>query len=839
MVKRHRFISRLFFLCVGILFLGSCESYYFQTRKIEDFNSHWEFALTPDEASYEGIWRTLSLPHDWSIEGPFSKDNAATPGGGALPGGIGCYRKMFALSDLKEGQRVFVEFDGIYRNSSIYLNDKQICERPYGYSSFCCEITPYLNPPGEENKMVVIVDNSQQPNSRWYSGSGIYRNVRLVTTKTPVAFVYNSLLITTTAVSTTSATVRTTVAISNHADEAADYYVLLQIRDSTGKRVAEDYRRVKIPTQDERTFSSEIELPKPLLWDVEHPQLYTMECALLKGTTIIDNLIETFGVRSVRMTPDEGFMLNEVPVKLKGVCMHHDLGALGAAVNTRAMERQLELLKEMGCNAIRTSHNPPAPEWLDLCDRMGFLVMDETFDVWRKSKSKFDYASDFDQWHERDIQDHIRRDMNHPSVVMWSIGNEVMEQWENQSDREDLDLQQANLLINFKKYEKGNLSDTMSVASYLTRKLVALVREIDISRPITAGCNDPSPTNNLFKAGALDVIGLNYNDSHYKALHERYPNKPLIATETVSALQTRGFYQMPSDSIRIEPKQWWLSYDTPHMSCSAYDNMHVPWGNTHEQSWLLVKNNPYVAGTFVWTGFDYLGEPTPYWWPARSSYFGIIDLAGFPKDVYYMYQSEWTQKPVLHIFPHWNWKSGQDIDVWAYYSQADSVCLFLNEKPLGARTKTDNCLHAWWRVPFEPGTLRAISYRDGKEVLQQEVTTAGEATQIRLTPDRTHLQADGRDLCFVTVEIADKEGHLVPNAQSLVQFSVQGPAIIAAVDNGSPFSHEPFQASQCKAFHGKCLVILEVTKEQGQIQLTAKGEDLSPMTVSMESMALR
>jgi len=494
---------------------------------------------------------------------------------------------------------------------------------------------------------------------------------------------------------------------------------------------------------------------------------------------------------------------------------------------TRAIQRQLEILKNMGCNGIRCSHNPPAPELLDLCDRMGFIVMDESFDMWRKKKTAHDYSRYFNEWHERDLTDHILRDRNHPSIFMWSIGNEVLEQWTH-ADADTLDIQAANLLLNFKRDPKAlaNNSDSMSINSLLAKKLGDMVNELDPTRPITAGNNEPDPNNHLFRSKVLDIIGFNYHETYFKDVPRNFPGKPFIVTEATSGLMTRGYYRMPSDSMYIWPSRWDVSFHDESYSCSSYDNCHVPWGTTHEDSWRLVKNNDFISGMYVWTGFDYLGEPTPYWWPARSSYFGIIDLAGFPKDVYYMYQSEWTDKDVLHVFPHWNWKLGETVDVWTYYNHADEVELFLNGVSQGIKTKGKDDFHVMWHLKFVPGTIKVVSRKAGKVVLSKEIKTAGDPAQIVLSADRTQISADGTDLSFVTVEVRDKDGNLCPNANNLINFDLKGSGTIVGVDNGSPISGESFKANFRKAFYGKCLVVIQSTPNQGNITLKATSDKL-------------
>ena len=521
-------------------------------------------------------------------------------------------------------------------------------------------------------------------------------------------------------------------------------------------------------------------------------------------------------------------------MKLNGVCEHHDFGCLGAALHEDALHRKLVILREMGVNAIRSSHNPPAPELLNMCDSMGFIVMDESFDMWRRKKTQNDYARFFDEWHERDLSDLILRDRNHPCILMWSIGNEVLEQWSS-AEADTLSLEQANLILNA-GHDASTLAKEgeLSVNSLLTRHLAEIVRRYDTTRPITAGCNEPDPGNHLFKSGAIDIIGFNYHHQWVKDVPKNFPGKPFIFSESVSALQTRGFYMMPSDSVYKAPIEWWLPYTDPSFQCSAYDNMHASWSSTHEETWDVVKHNDFVGGQFIWTGFDYIGEPTPYAYPARSSYFGIVDLAGFPKDSYYMYQSEWTDKPVLHLFPHWNWLKGQTIDMWCYYNQADEVELFINGKSQGVRRKADSHqYHVMWRVIFEPGEVTAVARKDGQEVRRQTIRTAGAPHHIRLQADKACMSADGKDLCFVTAEIVDKDGNLCPNAENQLFFDVDGNATIAGVDNGCQTSLERFKDNKRKAFYGKCLIVLRAGKQEGKVTLTARGVDLEDGTIQL------
>ena len=795
----------------SLLFLiASAISLVVSARDRKCFDEGWLFTLG-DSASMSAIdyddssWRRLDLPHDWAIEGDFLPSHPSGAGGGALPGGIGWYRKHFKV---ETSDRYFIQFDGVYMNSTVYVNGRQVGFRPYGYSSFEYDITPYIIK-GAENIIAVKVDNSDQPNSRWYSGCGIYRHVWLTTTPSS-HFNHWGVHVVTEANGTVSVT----------SDFTIDYpppfcKVRNTILDDKGNAVA---------TSTSSRATDKLKVRRPHLWSIEDPYVYTVRTELVKGKEVIDTYVTTTGFRSFRFDAQKGFSLNGKSMKINGVCEHHDLGCLGAAINEDAIHRKLTILKEMGVNAIRCSHNPPAPELLNMCDTMGFIVMDESFDMWRRKKT------------QRDLADLVIRDRNHPSILMWSIGNEVLEQWSS-AEADTLTLEQANLILNA-GHDASTLAKEgeLSVNSLLTRHLAEIVRKLDDTRPITAGCNEPDPGNHLFKSGAIDIIGFNYHHQWVKDVPRNFPGKPFIFSESVSALQTRGFYMMPSDSVYVAPKEWWLPYTDPSFKCSAYDNMHASWSSTHEETWDVVKHNDFVGGQFIWTGFDYIGEPTPYAFPARSSYFGIIDLAGFPKDSYYMYQSEWTEKPVLHLFPHWNWIEGQTIDMWCYYNQADEVELFINGKSQGVRKKADSHqYHVMWRVTFEPGEVKVVARKDGKQVREQVIRTAGAPDHIRLTSDRNAIYANGKSLAFVTVEIVDKEGNVCPNAENQVFFSVEGNATIAGVDNGLQTSMERFKADNRKAFAGKCLVVLQAKKNPGSIRLTAKGVDLRQATLELKA----
>ena len=825
--------------CLFLLLLaGACTSQKEVTdTRQQRFTDGWAFRLGDDAAAAnpdynDSDWRRLNLPHDWAVEGDFDRKNPSGTGGGALPGGIGWYRKTFTADKADEGKRLRIDFDGAYMNSTVYINGHELGTRPYGYISFSYDLTPYIKW-GEKNVVAVRVDNAEQPNSRWYSGCGIYRNVWL-TKMNPVHVAQWGTYVTADEVSKNSARLTVRTALENDLDTDAPLELVSRLIDEKGKVVGEVISQVTVEKGKLLEAVQEIAVENPELWSVKRPYLYNVATEVRLAGEPVDTYNTPFGIRTFRFDAQKGFILNGEQVKINGVCMHHDLGCLGAAINTRAIERQLEILKGMGCNGIRCSHNPPSPELLNLCDRMGFIVMDETFDMWRKKKTRHDYSRYFNEWHERDLTDLVVRDRNHPSIFMWSIGNEVLEQWTDVK-ADTLSLEEANLILNFGRSADMLAHDgEMSVNSLLTKKLADMVRDLDPTRPVTSGCNEPSPNNHLFRSGALDIIGFNYHDDWFAGGPETSPGKPFIVTESVSGLMTRGYYRMPSDSMYIWPERWDKPFHEESLSCSSYDNCHVPWGNSHEGTMRHLKQNDFISGQYIWTGFDYLGEPTPHGWPARSSFFGIIDLAGFPKDVYYMYQSEWCpDKKVLHLFPHWNWTPGQDIDMWAYYNNADEVELFVNGRSQGVRSKGKDDFHVMWRVKFEPGTVRAVSRKDGKVVAEQEIHTAGEPAQIRLTPDRSTIHADGRDLSFVTVEILDKDGNLCPNAENDVTFVLDGPGFIAGVDNGSPISLERFKDNHRKAFYGKCLVVIQNNGENGSVKVTATADGLSKATTAI------
>ena len=868
---------------LAILLLGAQS---LSARDCQSFDKDWLFVLADSagmqKSEYsDGHWRRLNLPHDWAIEGDFSPSNPSGASGGALPGGIGWYRKHFSLSPDEKYDRFTITFDGVYMNSTVYINGHKLGTRPYGYSTFEYDLTPYIYKKGD-NVIAVKVDNSDQPNSRWYSGCGIYRHVWLTKTLKKAYIPQWGQYVATTP----KGDVR--VKVDFHANGSR---MKLSIRntiyDAAGKVVA----------RSQGNQNQKLKVRKPHLWSIGKGYLYTVKSELVVNGKVVDTATTKTAFRDVRFDARKGFFLNGENMKINGVCEHHDFGCLGAALNEDALHRKLTILRDMGVNAIRSSHNPPAPELLNMCDSMGIMVMDESFDMWRRKKSNGDYARFFDEWHQRDLSDLVKRDRNHPCIIMWSIGNEVLEQWSDAA-ADTLSLEQANLILNA-GHDASTLAhgDELSVNSLLTRHLADIVKKYDPwgARPVTAGCNEPDPKNHLFKSGAIDVIGFNYHHQWVKDVPRNFPGKPFIFSESVSALQTRGYYRMPSDSIYTAPVEWWLPYTDPSFKCSAYDNMHASWSSTHEETWDVVKHNDFVGGQFIWTGFDYIGEPTPYAYPARSSYFGIIDLAGLPKDSYYMYQSEWTKKPVLHLFPHWNWLPGQQIDMWCYYNQADEVELFINGKSQGIRKKkvhgegngaAANAVsanaanagafdrsteyHVMWRVTFEPGEVKVVARKQGREISSQTIKTAGPPHHLVLkktyqntlasaaqtpsgvsadlqscTPTPSGVPADlqsavkkgstslpgdlqspSSPTTFVEVNVVDKDGNLCPNAENEIYFS--STAEILGTDNGNQTSLERFTDPKRKAFFGKCIIVL-----RGHGTLRAESIDLQQATIKL------
>jgi beta-galactosidase len=777
-------------------------------------------------------WRQLNLPHDWGIEGPFNQDYPGETG--KLPWwGVGWYRKHFKIPATDKGRRLSLEVDGAMAYATVWLNGKFIGGWPYGYTSFELDLTPYIEF-GAENVLAIRLDNPPD-SSRWYPGGGIYRNVWLVKTA-PIHVGHWGTYVTTPEVSTSSATVNIKATLTNETATPANLLVKTQIYElnSESQRVGAPLassppQNIKVAAGASETGETNILLTRPKLWNLERPNLYAAVTTVEQNGKPIDRYETRFGIRTIKFDVNQGFLLNGEHVRINGVCDHHDLGPLGSALNTRALERQLQILKEMGVNAIRTSHNPPAPELLELCDRLGLVVMDEAFDCWRQAKKKNDYHLLFDDWHEKDWRAQLRRDRNHPSIILWSTGNEIEEQRRPEGQK-------------------------------IGQELVRIAHEEDPTRPATAACNHTEAGYNGFQK-VVDVFGYNYHPKEYGKFRQSNPTIPLFASETSSTVSTRGEYFFP---VSDDKSKGFFNFQV-----SSYDLYAPSWATPPDTEFTGQDEFPFTAGEFVWTGFDYLGEPTPYWSdsksmlqftdpaeqarmaeelkasgkikvPSRSSYFGIIDLDGFKKDRFYLYQARWRPEfPMAHILPHWSWpeRVGQITPVHVYTS-GDEAELFLNGRSLGRkRIEKFQYRLRWDDVKYQPGELKVVAYKNGKHWAEDTVKTAGAASRLMLKADRATITADGDDLSFVTVSITDKDGLFVPRSKNRVRFEVSGPGEIVAVDNGDPTSFESFQSKEHNAFNGLILVIVRTRAGQpGTIRLKAQGDGLSGAEILIKSV---
>jgi beta-galactosidase len=837
--------NRLFFICSLLILIISAIGFnnvYSQNKPIKrmgevntvSFDEGWLFTrygLQPDGTRKEELsgleaasfndatWQQLKLPHDWAITGPFRIELDGSTG--KLPWkGIGWYRKHFTVPATDAGKQIFIDFDGAMANAKIWLNGKYVGEWPYGYSSFRMDLTPFIQP-GKENILAVRLD-TENWDSRWYPGAGIYRHVWLVKTNA-VHVDHWGTYITTPQITDKNAEVNIAVTVSNQSNKTVNAIVRTALFEldadnkPTTKVAVMKESVIDINAGEKKVAESHASVVNPKHWDIDNPNRYVAQTTITVNGKIIDTYYTPFGIRTLEFTARNGFLLNHKRVEIKGTCNHHDLGALGAAFNLSALTRQLKLLKEMGCNSLRTSHNPPAPELLELADKMGFLVWDEAFDAWKRGKRKNDYNKLFDQWHEKDLTAMVHRDRNHPSVFIWSIGNEVMEQ--------------------------QNVE--------LTKHLVNIVHREDSTRPVSNGYNDPNGGRNSGAAVALDIMGVNYFfDQQPKwDADPRYANKPTIGSETSSCVTSRGEYFFGPN----EYQNWQIS---------SYDYAKPGWGCSPDEQFRTNAKYPHLLGEYVWTGFDYLGEPTPYNSdetnllnfrtdsskteelekqlelirkknpPSRSSYFGIIDLAGFPKDRFYSYQSHWRPDfPVAHIFPHWNWPGRIDsITPVHVYTSGDEAELFLNGKSLGRKSKTEgkDFRLVWNDVKYTPGELKVVCYKNGKQWATDVVKTTGEMANLTLSSDRSVINAAEDELCFITLKVTDKNGLMVPRSNPLIHFSVEGAAEIVATDNGDATSFVPFYSHDRPAFNGMALVIIKAKKGmKGKVVVKAASEQLA------------
>ena len=762
----------------------------------QSFNANWKFnqgdVSNGQSTSFnDSGWRSLNVPHDWSIELPFNQSSASGASGGYLDGGIGWYRKTFTLDSSYAGKRIFIQFDGAYMNSQVWINGTSLGTRPYGYTTFEYEITPYVNF-GATTNVIAVRLNNNQPTSRWYSGSGIYRNVWL-NVLNPVHVTNSGVFVTTPSVSASAGTVSVSSEVQNQSSASQPVTLVTTIYNPSGGVVTSNTTAVSnIGANAVSTFNQSFSVSNPQLWSPTTPNLYQVQVEVKVGGATVDTYLSPLGFRWYSFSNTTGMTFNGSSLKLRGMCNHHDLGSLGAAFNYRALERQLQILKGMGVNALRTSHNPPAPEFLELADRLGFMVMDEAFDCWESGKVSNDYHLYFSQWAQADIQAMVRRDRNHPSVILWSIGNEIP-------------------------------NPTVTTGTNLRN----WVRAVDSTRPVTWNTMDVLGSSGAAVSDILDVQGWSYNSWQYDAGHSQHPNWKIFGSESSSAVRSRGVYHTPTNQNVL------TSGDT---QCSSYDNSWPSWAGSAENVYNDDNTRAWIGGEFVWTGFDYIGEPTPYSWPAKSSYFGVMDTCGFPKDIYYFYKSRWTTSPLVHILPHWNWSSGTTVTVFVY-SNCTSVELFLNGASLGTKTFSGTARHLEWSVPWASGTLSAKGSINGSVVANDQVVTAGAANKLALSVDRSAIQGDGVDLAYVTTDIRDANGNFVPTANNTVNFSISGPGKLVGVDNGNPISHESYQGTSRTAFNGKCLAIIQSTGA-GTITLTASASGLTGASVNINAQAV-
>ncbi|WP_416961102.1 glycoside hydrolase family 2 TIM barrel-domain containing protein [Streptomyces sp. Agncl-13] len=815
----------------------------------------WRFALvnpggiTDPTGAYAGAaapdyddsaWRQVAVPHDWSIEQTPTTANGTTSGTGFFPGGLGWYRIAFTLPPAFAGKRISVEFDGVYMDAYVHCNGTQVGQHPYGYTGFALDLTDLAHTDGTTENVVAVQVRNQLPSSRWYSGSGIYREARLVVTE-PVHVERWGTYVTTPDITAERAVVRVRTTVVNESGAPNEIEVRSRVVDPGGRTVARTSSTVTVA--DRATEPHELTVPKPKLWDIETPDhRYTLETELRVAGRTVDTYSTPFGIRTYRFDPDEGFSLNGTHTKIKGVDLHHDQGALGSAISIDAVRRQLSIMKSMGVNAFRTSHNPPSPQIIEACEELGIVMMVEAFDCWHTGKTTYDYHRFFDDWCERDATEMVLAARNSPAVVLWSIGNEIPD-------------------------------STATAGLAMADRIIGAIKAADDTRPVVIGSNKyhgvpaKGSAADLMLA-KLDGLGLNYNTAKsVDGLHAAYPNLFLFESESSSETSTRGAYQEPEHLNTGE------NYTPGRRDTSSYDNNLASWTMSGEYGHKKDRDRKWFAGQFLWSGIDYIGEPTPYdVFPVKASFFGAVDTAGFPKDMYHLFRSQWISEPMVHLVPmSWNHEPGDTVEVWAY-ANVGTVELFLNGKSLGTRefdtkkttdgrayletteaTGDDKTfttgpypgsytspngsagkLHLTWKVPYEPGELKAVASSGGKVVASDVLRTAGAAHAVRLTADRKSLAADGRSLVFVTAEVVDAHGVVLPDAEDLIAFEVKGGSL-AGLDNGREESAERYQASTRTAFHGKALAIVRSGTKAGSLKVTARAEGLRAGTVTVRT----
>ncbi|MGQ1910337.1 glycoside hydrolase family 2 TIM barrel-domain containing protein [Marinifilum sp. RC60d5] len=807
-------------LLLTIVLLAACQENQSSNSK-DLFDFGWKFtkgevtgAENPNFIDQE--WQDVDLPHDWSIEGPFSKENASFSRGAWLPAGKCAYRKTFKIDKNQKDKRFVIYFEGAYRNSEVWINGQFLGSRPLGYASFHYDMTPYIKIDGN-NTLTVKLDNSAQPGSRWYTGTGIYRHVHLITTDKLYVPVWGNYIVANDC-SSKEAKIRIQTELKNDCNKIRSIIVRQSAIDAQGKKISSIETQENLQAGESKISKSELNVKNPLLWNPDSPNLYTIKTELLEAGSIIYSETNKTGIRKIEFDATNGFFLNGKNIKLKGVCLHHDGGPLGAAVYARTIERQLEILREMGCNAVRTAHNPFSEEFMSICDSMGFFVMNEMFDEWEIPKSPATtqngkkiripvqyYADKFKKWADIDLTDFVLRDRNHPSVIMWSIGNEIEQMM----------------------HEEG---------APISKRLSAIVHNLDY-RPVTNGVYGYGWNKwpNEEAVSYSDIKGYNYIKSEgFDKERELFPKALGIVTECESA---QSFYPRSTYLYGDDKKTWWEALNYEHDEAFEWTEKRGLIAESGIEAWRSVKARSNIMGQFIWTGFDYLGEVIPFGWPARSSSFAPIDLCGFPKDGFFFYQSQWSDKPMVHIFPHWNLEGqeGKTVTVYAF-TNGEEVELFQDGKSLGKqKNNTKGVEYQSWEVTYQPGELKAIAYSNGKSIAEKSVKTAGTPAKILLSTRKTEMTANSQDLIYVECTIVDKDGNVVPKAANKIEFSIDGPAVIAGVGNGNNMSHESFQSNYRKAFNGKCLAIIKSSKKAGEIKFSAKSHQLEATTISLSS----
>lgn len=797
-----------------------------QVRTEQTFEKGWKFTREDSKdfsnSTYDDAkWQSVTVPHDWAIYGPFSINNdkqnvAISQDGqkeamehagrtGGLPFvGVGWYRLNFDAPSFSKGKKATLVFDGAMSHAHVYINGQEAGYWPYGYNSFYVDATPYLKP-GEKNTLAVRLENENE-SSRWYPGAGLYRNVHLVVNEDAHIPTWGTQL-TTPVVKDEFAKVNLKTKLDVPAGKAFEgYRIVTELKDKDGKVVAANEK--KGDPFDDNVFEQDFVVTSPALWTPDTPHLYSAVSKVYEGNTLKDEYTTSFGIRSIEIIPNKGFFLNGKKTMFKGVCNHHDLGPLGGIANDAGIRRQIRILKDMGCNAIRTSHNMPAPELIKACDEMGMMIMAESFDEWKAAKVQNGYHKVFDEWVEKDLVNLIHQYRNNPSVVMWCIGNEVPDQWNG---------------------DRG---------PKLSRFLQDICHREDPTRPVTCGMDQVTCVLANGFAAMIDIPGLNYRTQRYQESYDQLPQNLILGSETASTVSSRGVYKFP-----VEDKKG-AKYEDHQ--CSSYDVEVCPWSNIPDEDFALADDHHWTIGQFVWTGFDYLGEPSPYdtdSWPNHSSMFGIIDLASLPKDRYYLYRSVWNKEAeTLHILPHWTWpgREGEVTPIFVYTNYPTAE-LFINGKSYGKQSKNNSSLKnryrlMWMDTKYEPGEVKVVAYdKNGKAVAEKVVRTAGKPHHIELVSNRNELTADGKDLAYVTVKVVDKDGNLCPADNRQINFSVKGTGKYRAAANGDPTNLEQFHLPKMHAFNGMLTAILQAGETAGEIVFTAKANGVKAGNIRIQT----